>query len=701
MPRLADAVGQGGELPEALPDAQARSIHSVIFLDIDGVLNVGVYDTGDAPLLMNEANVGIMKEAQSYDRWQMSEASQLMIEKLASVVQKKGEFVVGSAWQCSDELVRRLAMIIKAGGKDVAVVLASTWRRPSHRDRVWLLQKRISKYLGSPFAFAGRTVDRPENSAADRLELIAEFLVELSNQRSGVVQPLQALILEDFFITGMDGWSLNGVSMNSVADAEGYLHSRIGASASTPVEAKIFHCFEQWTTMSGMQVKVGGGLTLQHVAEAAALLGGDADAATAPQEQEPGEGTGARQREVLPEGGKAEFVTVRFLLRCEAQEGERIFVVGDHADLGAWDPKLSKVELHTTAPAYPHWSAEWLMAEGKGQLDFKFVVRKGSGAFRWEESLRSNRSLAVSSVKSTEVFAEWDYDGSSSAVAAWGPEKFVAPSPANQGESASKIDWDNLDSCVHNSPFIPRQMASVPEKSFPSNDAQARPRTLTDGDDLGHGLIARSRQHSAESIRAGSKQTSSDSKIDLRHLWTRQISRVRLDVNQRVMAQVATSIAVRGAERLAERGMEMGLEMGGLGAARILGVRLGEIFSVSVISALRLVLPLLGMMFVCYLTRQDYRRFKEESGLPKLLFLLAVLGDSIDIAVHLILMYSGIGYVDRVWLREMEAYGMCAVLCACVLVLCAETLAARAKRLTAAVRKAPESKIVPVLAAGP
>ena len=101
----------------------------------------------------------------------------------------------------------------KAGGKDVAVVLASTWRRspdrrrpaphprmesssldafpvclrlrpslpnselvwvsfilsvcrPSHRDRVWLLQKRISKYLGSPFAFAGRTVDRPESDRA-------------------------------------------------------------------------------------------------------------------------------------------------------------------------------------------------------------------------------------------------------------------------------------------------------------------------------------------------------------------------------------------------------------------------------------------------------------------------------------------------------------------------------------------------------
>ena len=47
-----------------------------------------------------------------------------------------------------------------------------------------------------------KTSDRPENSAADRLELIAEFLVELSSQRSGVVQPLQALILEDFFITG-------------------------------------------------------------------------------------------------------------------------------------------------------------------------------------------------------------------------------------------------------------------------------------------------------------------------------------------------------------------------------------------------------------------------------------------------------------------------------------------------------------------
>jgi len=45
------------------------------------------------------------------------------------------------------------------------------------------------------------------------------------------------------------------------------------------VEAKLLHCFEQWRTPSGLEVKCGGGLTQKHIDEAVAFLRDGQDAA--------------------------------------------------------------------------------------------------------------------------------------------------------------------------------------------------------------------------------------------------------------------------------------------------------------------------------------------------------------------------------------------------------------------------------------
>mmetsp|Transcript_15885 Transcript_15885/g.42024 ORF Transcript_15885/g.42024 Transcript_15885/m.42024 type:complete len:420 (-) Transcript_15885:112-1371(-) len=261
---------KGAPPPTSLTDAEARSIDTVIFLDVDGVLNVGMQD-GDGPLVLNETNLDIMKQAQGVE---MTERSRIAFEKLAAIAQQRdfAEFVTSTTWQVSDKLMGHFASIITMAGEHVAVVLSSSWRKEHHADKVLRLQEDISKHLGRPFAFSAKTHIRPESDAADRLEVIGDFLVELSNQRNGMTQPLQVLVLEDFFITGMDGWLCNGVCMNSVADAEGYFHLRVGDSASCAVQVKIVHCFDQWTTPTGLEVKVGGGLTLQRVAEAVDFL---------------------------------------------------------------------------------------------------------------------------------------------------------------------------------------------------------------------------------------------------------------------------------------------------------------------------------------------------------------------------------------------------------------------------------------------
>jgi len=280
---VADAAAPW-ELPSSLTDARARSIRSVLFLDVDGILNVGLQDPeGEPPLLLSEANAEVVREARGLQPWQMSEASRIVIESLASVLERKGEFVVNAASQCHDELVRRLATILEAAGEDTAVVLASTWRKACNADKVLRLQEEISRHLGRPFAFAARTADRPETKAADRLEAIADFLVQLSSQRDGVTQPLRALLLEDFFARGMDGWWCSGVQMNAAADAEAYLLGRVGAWASSPVEAKLLHCYEEWSTPSGVEVRVGGGLTPELVGDGVAFLRGELGAKQAPE----------------------------------------------------------------------------------------------------------------------------------------------------------------------------------------------------------------------------------------------------------------------------------------------------------------------------------------------------------------------------------------------------------------------------------
>ena len=60
--------------------------------------------------------------------------------------------------------------------------------------------------------------------------------------------------------------------------------------------------------------------------------------------------------------------------------GEQLRVVGDHAEVGQWDPQLGLV-LDPTA--WPQWQGELSVPDGT-RIDLKLVITGEHGAVEWE-----------------------------------------------------------------------------------------------------------------------------------------------------------------------------------------------------------------------------------------------------------------------------------------------------------------------------
>ena len=71
--------------------------------------------------------------------------------------------------------------------------------------------------------------------------------------------------------------------------------------------------------------------------------------------------------------------------------GDSMVVVGDHAELGAWDPWRG-LPLETTDTLFPSWTANMKLPAGT-RIEFKLVTRRADGSVFWEPG--PNRSLEV------------------------------------------------------------------------------------------------------------------------------------------------------------------------------------------------------------------------------------------------------------------------------------------------------------------
>mmetsp|Transcript_38756 Transcript_38756/g.77184 ORF Transcript_38756/g.77184 Transcript_38756/m.77184 type:complete len:293 (+) Transcript_38756:110-988(+) len=254
----------------------APALDTVIYLDIDGVLNVGIRDHGNAPLLLNEDNCTMALRFGDTSRLRQRERE--CIEKVISVVKRSfpGDTEAGTyrkyactgKHQCSDILLHRVKQIIKAAGDGAHVVLASNWRKPKYVNKVMLLEKEISKHLGRTFTFDSTTEVINENGAPDRLHCIGKHVREISSSTSHN-GALRLLVLDDFFVTPFNGWACEHCKITSSGDVEAYLKE---CAQCADVSVKMVHCYEDWLTNEGYRVEVGTGLTAQHTAIALDFL---------------------------------------------------------------------------------------------------------------------------------------------------------------------------------------------------------------------------------------------------------------------------------------------------------------------------------------------------------------------------------------------------------------------------------------------
>jgi len=179
----------------------------------------------------------------------------------------------------SDIFVERLASLMKIAGDRCLVVLSSTWGRPQHKTRLQRLEEALSRHLNREFTFDEKTTTPSDHGAEGRLRTIGDFLQTLSVRRAKcadseyeVPSSLRVLILEDFYVTGFDGWTVDGSTISSTRCAEQYLGKRAQAKQPCDVSIQLIHTYTEWSTERGLSVQVGCGLTVPHFSLAKEFL---------------------------------------------------------------------------------------------------------------------------------------------------------------------------------------------------------------------------------------------------------------------------------------------------------------------------------------------------------------------------------------------------------------------------------------------
>lgn len=261
-------AGLCGVMPAPVP------AETLILVDVDGVLNVGLRDGSNHAVAFNSGNLHLAS--------QWGEENPLA-ERLCSIASRRLEHGEGESYSemvadsgdLSQLLVGRLARVIATAGQAGRVVLSSTWRRPSCRHKRKHLEASISQHLGRPFKFHGYTPDCSEHGAEDRLRILGDYISVFSAQRAVTAPKLRVLVLDDFSINSLTHVSCDGDAIGSAGGAEQYLLSRVGDTSC--VSVRVVHTYDSWMTSKGYPVAIGCGLTLEHLCSAMSFLGGECE----------------------------------------------------------------------------------------------------------------------------------------------------------------------------------------------------------------------------------------------------------------------------------------------------------------------------------------------------------------------------------------------------------------------------------------
>lgn len=143
---------EGETLPGHFNTSLDTSVDTILFVDVDGVLNVGIYDPFDAPILLKSSELSVAREIVAMDYRGFDSATAYKICALANAPAddaKNGTTfeALASQDQLSKVLVGRLSELIQDAGPKCHVVLSSSWRKRQHLKRREKLELDLSEAL--------------------------------------------------------------------------------------------------------------------------------------------------------------------------------------------------------------------------------------------------------------------------------------------------------------------------------------------------------------------------------------------------------------------------------------------------------------------------------------------------------------------------------------------------------------------------
>lgn len=264
----------------------AELADTMLCVDIDGVLNVGIRDGSRPPLLLDRRSAN---SALSLWESRFVHPERDSIERLVHVLRREvgrgekdgvtfEEFTCTTSQQFSEVYVERFAKLLTAAGwappadgesgpvGRATAVLTSTWRAPQHRNRLRQLEIAVSRHLDGDFSFDDKTGPREEHTPEGRLRNIKQYLQEVCQKRlkdpDARRRPLRVLVLDDFYNRPLTGICLGNGCVKGCADVERWLLEDLPNALD--IEVKMLHTFTEWTTPDGLSLQVGSGLSQEH-----------------------------------------------------------------------------------------------------------------------------------------------------------------------------------------------------------------------------------------------------------------------------------------------------------------------------------------------------------------------------------------------------------------------------------------------------
>ena len=135
-------------------DSFRDPIETILFVDVDGVLNVGIYDPFDAPILLKSSELSLAREIVNMDYRGFDSATAYKICALAATPTDESGTTfesLASQDQLSKVLVGRLSELIQDAGPKCHVVLSSSWRKKQHMKKTTQAGTRSLRGFGKVF----------------------------------------------------------------------------------------------------------------------------------------------------------------------------------------------------------------------------------------------------------------------------------------------------------------------------------------------------------------------------------------------------------------------------------------------------------------------------------------------------------------------------------------------------------------------